>query len=42
MKRAPSLDSIEERLSAANEFKRRLQRVYPKVNTNLDLPFEER
>ena len=24
-----------------NEFKRRLQRVFPKVNTNLELPFEE-
>ena len=24
-----------------NEFKRCLQRVFPKVNTNLELPFEE-
>ena len=35
------MKSVIQAKGGWDEFKRRLQRVFPKINTNLDLPFGE-
>ena len=35
------MKSVVQHKGGWEEFKRRLQRVFPKINTNLDLPFED-